>query len=340
MKGNRGTITISIVLIIFIILLSTRMYFLTAPDEKSKEKNETDIDDSEIIYEENHSIFNGTPYGVIAQRFSEALDEPLVYPYASKSSWPGGTKLEYELQNDYHLIILYDQMSTDEKAFRKMELIQSPKHDSNGTYGINHAKDLVLDFVRDFFLEFNVDLCENYEIYAQSWSDNWRWKVKVLQVYENETLNGTGIRAFIPKYNGNIELMWIFDWLHPNSPINRNVTIDAGQKIIYQEIKNNGFNFTIPCSEVIIDENNNSATYGWDEYRIIPINQSDIKFIGYTGFIGKLGLSYEIQLKINDTEGCSHFYIINIENGERLYWNVISNDLLNELNLSFDDLIY
>jgi hypothetical protein len=329
MKKNKGAIAIFFIIIILIIFLTFRIYLLTSPEEKSEEKDVTDIEASELIYEENHSIFNGTPSGVIARRFSEVLDAPLVFPYGSKSTCRGEIRIEYVLQNDNHLTIQYFMVRKSYERYSKMELRQGGWAEKNGTYDMAYAEDCVLNFFREFLREFNVELGEDYTISTQIWGgNNHSWRVIVKQLYNGEVLNGTGVNVQISTSNGMIRVMDIFDWLDPNSLINESITIDDGRAIIYQEVEENGFNFSIHRQEEYYEENNHSAIYIREEYMTFPINQSDIKYIGYHVYRGRLGLTYLIHVKANETDECYHKYVIDIENGDRLFKEEYSDNHL------------
>ncbi len=331
MKRNNRASIILLIVIILIIFLTFRIYILATPEHESKQEKGTDIEEPEIIYEDNHSIFNGTTSGVIAHRLSEVLDEPLVFPYGSKSSCCGEIRIEYELKNDNHLTIQYYLVKKSYERYSKMELRQSALHDGNGTYDSNYAEDHVLNLFREFLLKFDVKLGENYTISTQSWANNHSWRVIIQQLYNGEVLNGTGVTAHVSTSNGEIRVMDIYDWLDPNSPINKSVTIDDGRVIIYQEIEENGFNFSIHFSINSYDENDNFGTYSWNEYWRIPINQSDIKFAGYHTYRGRLGLTYLIHLKVNETKECLHKYVIDIESGERLFKEEYSDNYSYEI---------
>lgn len=117
------------------------------------------------------------------------------------------------------------------------------------------------------------------------------------------------------------------DWLDPKNIIDEKISVDDGRIIIYNELKENNFNITVPYTEEYFDEKNDSHFwYGYDKNHTIPIITSDIKFIEYRALWGRLCYKYEINYQINDTKTCSYQYIIDVENGKKLHWNCFAEN--------------
>ena len=68
------------------------------------------------------------------------------------------------------------------------------------------------------------------------------------------------------------------------------------------------------------EENDVNYSYSYHEYHFIPINLTDIDFVGYTALWGRLGLNYEIHFMLNETVKSTYRYVLNVEDGKKLRW--------------------
>lgn len=331
-KKNTKFFGFSLLILIVIIILFVRIVVLLTPENEKKiePKNIIDmqiVDNDEIkeaenidtdkkedvknikedmtIYHMDHSIYNGTGVRAIAQKFAEAIDQGPIKEEQVDACCGGFKHINYELQNDNHFVIELFELNKTHLIIEEMSLLQSAFHKKNGSYDIDYAKTMVLKFTNDFLLEFDVELGDDYEISAIPWGNrNTSWKVEIYQTYKGEILNWTGFEAHMSRENGEIRVMNIYEWLDTKKSIIENISIDKGRMMIYNNLKENGFNITPPS-----DGKN---------YTIIK-NLTDIEYVGYTAIWGRLGLTYEISYQINETKGCLYQYVLNIEDGKILY---------------------
>jgi hypothetical protein len=172
-------------------------------------------------------------------------------------------------------------------------------------------------------MEFGVELGDDYEVIVKPWHQNRSWKVDIYQLFNGERLKWSGFHATVDRKNGEIRTMNIGEWLDLYNNSIETISIDEGRQIIYNEKEENGFYFKTFYTEQYYDEElNYNVGFSIEESICIPINLSDIKFVGNTSCWGRLGYTYEINLQVNETHECIHRYILNAEDGKKLYWRV------------------
>lgn len=313
-------------------------------DDDGEDNNLVDNGDLLIIKDDieishmDHSIYNETEPEIIATRFADALGESPIKSYKTEYCCGGERRMKYDLQNDNHFIIELYELTKTHTIIERMSLLKSSFHDNNGTYDIIYAENHVLEIVTNFLIKFGADL-ENYSMKITPTKYDEGWDVNIYQLYNNSKLNYTGFHAFVSKDNGEIRTMIIKDWYKTESQIHKNITINEGAESIYNELKESGFNFTVPYHEDYYnEENNTSVGTSWDVHHIIVINQTDIEFTGYSLRWGRLAYNYEINLKINATKSCLYQYIINIEDGKKLFWKTQSGNS-SSVKYYFDNLL-
>lgn len=310
MQKDKKLIGLTLITVLLLIIISFRIFFLISP-EKSNEKEEDNENIEEIIiYEKNHSIFNVTESDIIVDRFAKAINDSPVKNKKLEFKYGFSRTYMYEFQNNSHLRIQYYQLKNNEIIINEIFLVPSALHKVNGSFDAEYAKKKMLNFVKDLLLEFDVNLGENYATSVEPWQQNQSWKVDIYQLYQGEILNGSGFSAIVGKENGEIRTMDVNDWFDPKSPIFENISIDEGRMIIFKELEEDDFNITDP-----------SIVKNYS----IKINITDIKFEGYNLLWGRLGYNYEISHQINETSDIFCRYIINIEDGKKLYWSYKSD---------------
>ena len=312
-----------ILIIILVLLLFIRVSILFFPDENDKD----DIDDIIIASNQSHSIYNGTDPDDIAERFALALGEGPIKSKNIKKECGSCKLYKYELQNDNHFTIQIHNAKNNTNIIEDMYLLQSNYHEDNKSFDAEYAKNKVLMFVKNFLAAFDVGLGDDYSITVKPWHQNRSWKVNLYQVYNGEILKWSGFHATVDAENGEIRSIDIGEWLNITINSINTISIDDGRRIIYNELEEDGFNFSIIYNDEYFDEKlNSSVTFSHEKHQIIPINLTDIKFVGNTSCWGRLGYTYEIKLQVNETHQCLYRYIINAEDGKTLFWGAESDN--------------
>ena len=301
MKKDKRTTGFTLLILLILIILSIRIFLFISPDEKKENNNE----ENKIVFEQNHSIYNGTDPEIIAERFAEALKASPIISKKIETCCPNEKQYEFWLQNDNHFTIKTTKLSSNITIINKMSLSQAIYNDINNPIDNITAQEIVLTFAKRFLLEFGIDMAENYSISVIPKRFIESWHVDIYQIYSGKFLNESGFHADVNWNNGEIRTMEIKDWLDPKSPININISIDEGREIIFKECENRNFSVRNP--------------YNASECRI-EINLSNIEYVEYSVFHGRLGYTYKIHYQFNETDKCLHKYLINIENGKKLKW--------------------
>lgn len=323
MKKNKKLLGAAFLTIILILLLFIRVSILFFPAENDQE----DLDDIIIASDQSHSIYNGTDPQTIAERFAEAIGEGPIKSKEIKKCCGGDKIYKYELQNNNHFKIEIHIAENNTNIIEDMFLFKSNYHEGNQSFDAEYAKNTVLVYVKNFLAQFGVELGDDYEVIVKPWHQNSSWKVDIYQLYNGERLDWSGFHATVDRENGEIRTIYIDEWLDLNNNSIDTLSIDEGRRIIYKEIEENGFNFKIIYTKEHYDEElDYNVGISWEENKCIPINLSDIKFVGNTSCWGRLGYTYEINLQVNETYECIHRYILNAEDGKKLYWRVQSDN--------------
>ena len=320
MIRDKRSLGLIILIIIIFLILSIRLYFLVTPNNLEENINE----DKSPIFKQGYSIYNGTDPEIIAERFAEALNES---PIKSKNvkNCCGGTIWRFELQNDNHFSIETRKLKNNNSILIDMSSAQSAYHEDNLSFNAEYAKKIVLNFAERFLKVFDVELGDNYNISVYSWHHNRSWQVDIYQIFNDKFINRSGFHAIVDRENGEIRTMDFGDWLDPEIIVEEKITLDDGKMIIYNELKENNFNITVPYFDEFYDEENDFVIHcQFNKYHTIPINISDIKFIEYRVLWGRLCYKYEINYQINATKTCTYEYIIDSENGKKLHWGCYS----------------
>jgi hypothetical protein len=315
MMRDKKSLGLIILVILILAILLIRLFILFAPN------NIENHEDDSYIFKQSYSIYNGTDPDIIAENFAKALNESPIRS-KHKERCCGTIIWKFGLQNDNHFSIETKKLKNNSSLLLDMRFDQSAYHEKNLSYDDEYAKEKVLNFSKEFLKMFNVTLGDNYTISVYSWHGNRSWRVHLYQIYNGKFINGTGFHAIVNRENGEIRSIDFGDWLDPNNIIEENISIDDGKIIIYNELKEDHFNISVP--NIIIhnsDEFNTIIHESYEKNHTIPINTSDIEFIEYKALWGRLCYRYEIYFQINETKTCTYQYIIDVENGKILFWS-------------------
>lgn len=353
-KGSRTTSKNKIFFLRFslisliVIILSIRITVLLTPENEKKIEPENinvidkvDNDENELvknndtnkkesiekvktnitIYHGDHSIYNGTDIRTIVQRFTEAIGQGPVKEERVTACCGGYRRINYELQNDNHFVIELTELTHSQSMIEEMSLLQSAFHNGTGNFRLKYAKNQVLEIVTNFLFKFGVDL-ESHRITTSTSKNNDGWTVDIHQRYNFTELNSTGFYAFVSKENGEIRTMRIGDWYNTKSPIYENISIEDGKNIIYQEIEENEFNFTVSHYEEYFNEELNTTVQKLINVNYtFFLNTTDINFSSYFFKWGKFGYTFDIYLQMNETAKCIYQYVLNVEDGKKLVYS-------------------
>ncbi len=317
-RDKKSSAIIILIIIIFLIL-SIRFFILFTPNIN----NDNNKYDS-TIFEQSYSIYNGSDPEIIAENLAIALNESPIKLKDIENCC--GTKLwSFDLHNDNHFSIETKKLENNNSILLDMRLTQSTYNEKNLSYDADYAKNIVVNFTERFLKTFDVELGDDYTISVSSWHKNSSWRVNLYQIYKGKFINGSGFHAIVDRENGEIRTMDFGDWFDPKNIIEEQISIDDGKIIIYNELKEDQFNITVPYSIEYYDEEYNAYIHrSYSKNHTIPINSSDIKFVEYKTLWGRLCYKYEINYQINETKTCSYQYIIDVENGKKLHWRCFS----------------
>lgn len=315
---DKKSLGLIILVILILSILSFRIFILIAPN------NIEDHEEESYNFKQSYSIYNGTEPDVIAENFALALNEsPIKSKY--KENCCGTIIWKYGLPNDDHFSIETIKLKNNSTLLLDMRFAQSAYHEKNLSYNAEYAKNKVLNFCKEFLRMFDVELGENYSISIYPWHANSSWKVHLYQIYKDKFINGTGFHAIVDRENGEIRTMDFGEWLDPTILIVEQISIDVGKSVIYNELKEDHFNISVP--NIIIynsDEFDTNIHESYEKNYTIPIDISDIEFIEYEALWGRLCYKFEINFHINETKTCTYLYIIDVENGKILFWSCYS----------------